>query len=343
MTNGLLIPLMSGVTVTLIIIILIVIALALWGVSMYNSLVRLRNQVQEAWNQVDVELQRRHDLIPNLVETTKGYAGHERNTLEQVVALRNQAVQMGHGGQQVGPTAQQAQVENELSQAVNRLLVTVEAYPDLKSNQNFIELQRSLTETEDRIAAGRRYFNANVRAYNTKIESFPTNFIAGMGHFEKANYFEVTDAETRQSQKVDFGPMSEVGPTVSQQQAHSQGQQSFGQSYQQAYPPAQPVDPGQRGPFANSSSGQGGMTQASQQPVHGETKPIEQQGSYEPAPSFDQQPTQQAPAQQQFQPQQQNDPYGQLAQPSQPAGGEQNGSNPYGTPQNQNPYGNPQQ
>lgn len=223
--------------IILVVLLLIVVGLILWGLGAYNSLVRTRNQVQESWQQIDVELQRRNDLIPNLVATVKGIAGHERNTLEEVIRLRNQAASMGGG--QLSP--QRAQVEDQLSQAVSKLLVTVEAYPDLKSSTNFLELQRSLAETEDRIAAGRRFYNANVRNYNTRIESVPTNFIASMGKFEKANYFEVTNPEVRQAQTIDFGVMSQVGPTHSQLEAQAAGRGVIpAQTYAEAYPNGQP-------------------------------------------------------------------------------------------------------
>ena len=144
------------------IIIGIVVLLVLAAVAMYNGLIKLRNLVQEAWRQIDVELKRRHDLIPNLVETVKGYAAHERGTLEGVMQARSAAMS---GGQ--GPAAA-AQSEGMLSQALGRLFAVAEAYPDLKANVNFLALQQELTSTEDRIAAGRRYYNANVRELNTK-------------------------------------------------------------------------------------------------------------------------------------------------------------------------------
>ncbi len=188
--------------IVLVILVLIVIAVALYGVSAYNGLVRQRNLVEESWRQVDVELNRRYDLIPNLVETVKGYATHERDTLESVVRLRNQAVSLAGGAT---PSEQRAGVEEQLTGAIRQLMVTVEAYPNLQANTNFVELQRQLAETEDRIAAGRRYYNANVRNYNTKIESFPTNILANMGGFQRATYFEVNDAAVRQAPKVSFG------------------------------------------------------------------------------------------------------------------------------------------
>lgn len=187
--------------VVLIILLVIAAGLVLYTISAYNSLVRMRNMVEESWRQVDVELNRRYDLIPNLVQTVKGYARHEQGTLENVIKLRNQAAGMGGAGQ---ASEQRAQVEEQLTAAVHQLLVTVEAYPDLKANANFVELQKQLADTEDRIAAGRRYYNANVRNYNTRIESFPTSILAGMFKFERATYFEVNDAAVRQAPTISF-------------------------------------------------------------------------------------------------------------------------------------------
>jgi len=165
---------------------------------LYNRLVAQRNRVDEAWRQVDVELHRRHDLIPNIVETVKGYAGHERETLDAVVQARGDAASAGSS------RADQAQQEGVLGQALGRLFALAEAYPDLKANTTFLELQRELASTEDRIAAGRRYYNANVRELNTSIESFPSNLIAGMFKFKKAEYFEVEDVAVRSAPTVDF-------------------------------------------------------------------------------------------------------------------------------------------
>lgn len=197
----------AGTAILIVFVVLIVIAvlIGLWGVMAYNGLVRLRNLVQEAWRQIDVELTRRHDLIPNLVETVKGYASHERETLDAVVHARAAATAPG------ASVAQQAQQEGELSQALGRLMAISEAYPDLKANQNFMALQQELSTTEDRIAAGRRFYNANVRELNTKIESVPTNIVAGIGHFERAEYFQVDDQAVRNAPSVSFGS----GPGVS--------------------------------------------------------------------------------------------------------------------------------
>ena len=150
-----------------IVIAVVVVLLILWAVSTYNGLVKLRNLVQEAWRQIDVELKRRHDLIPNLVETVKGYAAHERGTLEDVMKARSAAMA---GGQ--GPAAA-AQSENVLTQALGRLIAVAEAYPDLKANQNFLSLQSQLEGTENRIAVARRDYIEAVRAYNTELKTFP--------------------------------------------------------------------------------------------------------------------------------------------------------------------------
>jgi LemA protein len=189
---------MLSVIAIVVIVIVIVIVFALWAVVQYNGLVKLRNLVQEAWRQIDVELQRRHDLIPNLVETVKGYATHEKGTFEEVTRARAAAASPGSS------PAEQAAQENVLTQALGKLFAVVENYPDLKANVNFQQLQAELTNTEDRIAAGRRFYNANVRALNTKVETFPTNIIAGIFGFKKAEYFETTDEATRQAPAVSF-------------------------------------------------------------------------------------------------------------------------------------------
>jgi LemA protein len=165
----------------------------------YNRFVSQRNLVAESWRQIDVELHRRHDLIPNLVETVKGYAGHERAVFEAVTSARAAAASPGSS------PAAQAQQEGVLGQALGRLFAVAEAYPDLKASTNFLELQRQLTETEDRIAAGRRFYNGNVRALNTRIEAFPSNVVASTFGFKKAEYFEVEDAAIRSAPTVDFG------------------------------------------------------------------------------------------------------------------------------------------
>ena len=183
--------------IALIVIGVVVVLLVLWAVVTYNGLIKLRNLVQEAWRQIDVELKRRHDLIPNLVETVKGYAAHERGTLEDVMKARSAAMA---GGQ--GPAAA-AQSENMLTQALGRLIAVAEAYPDLKANQNFLALQQELSSTEDRIAAGRRYYNANVRQLNTRVETVPSNLVATMAHVTREEYFEAEDA-ARTAPSVSF-------------------------------------------------------------------------------------------------------------------------------------------
>jgi LemA protein len=188
-----------AIVIVLAVIVALVLLVVIWGVISYNGLIRLRNLVQEAWQQIDVELTRRHDLIPNLVETVKGYASHERETLDAVVRARAAAT----AG--TSSVADQARAEGELSQALGRLLAITEAYPDLKANQNFLALQSELTQTEDRIAAGRRFYNANVRELNTKVETVPTNIIAGFTNIGRADYFEAENEQVRSAPQVSFG------------------------------------------------------------------------------------------------------------------------------------------
>lgn len=242
-------------TLLIILAVLAVIALGvvLWGVGAYNGFVKSRNLIQESWRQIDVELNRRYELIPNLVETVRGFAAHERNTLEQITSLRNQARSLAgdSGGQ---PTEARAAVESELTQAVHNLLVSVEAYPDLKSNQNFMQLQQELTDTEDRIAAARRFYNANVRDYNTRIESVPSNIIAGFAKFEKATYFEVNDPMVRQAPDVNFGEISQR-PAAAPEATNQLPSQQQGGYQQPVQPPQQQVEgqqqPADRPPFQN--------------------------------------------------------------------------------------------
>jgi len=163
--------------------------LLLYGVGTYNKLVRLRQHVHESWSAIDTELKRRYDLIPNLVETIKGYAAHERETLQAVIDARAKAVAS------TGSPAEQARDENLLLGALRQLFAVVESYPDLKANRNFLRLQEELTVTEDRIQAARRFYNANVRDLNTRIEVFPSNLIASMFGFARETFFEIDDAE----------------------------------------------------------------------------------------------------------------------------------------------------
>jgi LemA protein len=180
----------------IIIIVAIVVIAVLIFVFQYNGLVRLRNRIDNAWSQIDVQLQRRHDLIPNLVETVKGYAAHERETLEKVVQARNQAVAAQ------GPAAQ-GQAENVLTGALRQLFAVAEAYPDLKANQNFLNLQEELTSSEDRVAYARQFYNDTVLKYNNKIQTIPSNVIAGMFNFQEREYFE-GEEEARTVPRVQF-------------------------------------------------------------------------------------------------------------------------------------------
>jgi LemA protein len=180
----------------LIIVIVLVVLIVGYLILAYNGLVRKRNQVENGWSQIDVQLKRRRDLIPNLVETVKGYAAHERETLDAVIRARNAAA-TPH------TPAEQAQAENVLSGALRQLFALGEAYPDLKANQNFLELQEELTATEGRIAYARQFYNDAVLAYNNGIEQFPTVIIAKMFNFDRREYFQV-DEGARELPTVEF-------------------------------------------------------------------------------------------------------------------------------------------
>ena len=175
-------------TLVVIIILLVIVAAAIAG--MYNGLVRLKNRTDEAWSDIDVQLKRRHDLIPNLVNTVKGYAAHEKEVFEHVTEARAQAISAG-----AGVPADKIQAENNLSGALKSLFAVAENYPQLKANENFLELQRELTDTEDKIMAARRFYNANARDLNIKIESFPTNLMAERLGFAKRDFFETEEGE----------------------------------------------------------------------------------------------------------------------------------------------------
>ncbi|MGD0784970.1 MAG: LemA family protein [Sedimentisphaerales bacterium] len=180
------------------VLIVIVVLLIMFVVGIYNSLVGLRNQVANAWSQIDVQLKRRHDLIPNLIETAKGYMQHERGTMEAVTNARSQA--MGAKG-----VAESAKAEGMLGRALSKFLLTVEAYPDLKANQNFLALQEELSSTENRIAFARQAYNDQALFYNNKIQMFPSNVIAGMFNFAKSDFFVIEDASEKAVPKVSFG------------------------------------------------------------------------------------------------------------------------------------------
>jgi LemA protein len=185
---------MSPVWIGLIVLGVIV----LWAIMSYNRLVLLREQVRAGWAQIDVLLKRRHDLIPNLVETVKGYAAHERDTLERVIAARNAAVAVS------GNPAQASMAEGQLSGALRQLFALSEAYPDLKANTNFVELQRELAGTENQISHQRQAYNSLVAAYNTAMLSFPNNLIAGPFGFTAQPFFEIQDAAQREVPQVKF-------------------------------------------------------------------------------------------------------------------------------------------
>ncbi len=186
---------MSGSVVGLIIggiVCLAVVLVIVWFLTSYNKLVRQRNQVRASWAQIDVQLKRRTDLIPNLVETVKGYAAHERGTLDAVVQARNSAVAAAGAGAAAG---QRAEAENALTATLGRLFALAEAYPDLKANQNFLALQGELSTTEDKIAYARQFYNSAVQTFNNSVQTVPTNIIAGMTGFKTETLFEVAGAE----------------------------------------------------------------------------------------------------------------------------------------------------
>jgi LemA protein len=170
--------------------------LVIYGIVVYNALVSLRQKVSEAWADIDVQLKRRYDLIPNLVETVKGYATHESNVFEEVTKARNQAINA------TGLEAK-AEAENMLSGTLKSLFAVSENYPELKANENFLELQRELSDTENKIQAARRFYNSVVMSLNTKVESFPDSIIASFGKFEKKEYFEIAESE-KENVKVSF-------------------------------------------------------------------------------------------------------------------------------------------
>ena len=180
-----------GIVVGLVVVVIVTF------VALYNGLVQLRNRAQNAWAQIDVQLKRRHNLIPNLVETVKGYVSHERETLESVTKARSQAVD-------ASGVSDQAKAESALTGALGRLMVVVEQYPDLKANQNFLSLQEELTSTENKISFSRQHYNDSVMFYNTKIQSIPSNVIAGMFNFTEETLFELEDREARSVPKVEF-------------------------------------------------------------------------------------------------------------------------------------------
>ena len=183
--------------VAILVLLAIIVIFAFIVIGMYNALIRLRNQVDNAWSQIDVQLKRRHDLIPNLVETTRGYMKHERETFESITNARAKAMGAGTEGKK-------SAAEAELSGALSKFLLVVENYPDLKANQNFLALQEELTSTENKISFSRQGYNDQVLFYNNKIQMFPSNILAGMFNFLKREFFEIEDKGERQVPKVSF-------------------------------------------------------------------------------------------------------------------------------------------
>ncbi|MGL5547570.1 MAG: LemA family protein [Tannerellaceae bacterium] len=181
----------------MIVILVVIVLIVLYIISMYNSLVRMRNTVDKEWKNIDVQLERRYALIPNLVETVKGYAKHEQDTLTQIAQLRSAAMSATN-------VAEKAQFDNQLTAVLAGLRVSLEAYPDLKANQNFLQLQEELTSTENKISFSRHLYNDVVTTYNTKIQVFPSNIMANMFGFKEKDLFEVSTPEARTAPKVSF-------------------------------------------------------------------------------------------------------------------------------------------
>jgi LemA protein len=188
---------MQVVTIFIVLILIVPVLLIFFVIGLYNALIRLRNQVDNAWSQIDVQLKRRHDLIPNLVETAKGYMKHERETFEAITEARSQAM----GAKSV---TEAAKAEGALGEALSKFMLVVENYPDLKANQNFLSLQEELTGTENRIAFARQSYNDQVLSFNNKIQMFPSNIVANIFNFTKRDFFEIEIAAEREVPKVSF-------------------------------------------------------------------------------------------------------------------------------------------
>ncbi|HUK12992.1 MAG TPA: LemA family protein [Thermoanaerobaculaceae bacterium] len=183
----------------MLVLLAVIVVVGLWVMGLYNGLVGSRNEVKNSWSQIDVQLKRRHDLIPNLVEAVKGYMGHERGTLEAVTKARQQAVDLSSASAE-----DRAKVENALSQTLRSLFAVAEAYPDLKANQNFLALQEELTATENKISFARQYYNDAVLRLNNRIQMFPSSIIAGAFNFQMEQFFQVDAPEDRQVPQVKF-------------------------------------------------------------------------------------------------------------------------------------------
>lgn len=188
---------LTGGTIVGLVFLAVAVLVILWVIAAYNSLVQLRNAVRNAWSQIDVQLKRRHDLIPNLIETARGYMKHERETLENITKARNLA-QNAHG------VGEQGAAESSLSQALSSFFVVVENYPDLKANQNFLALQEELTSTENKIGFARQAYNDDAMRFNNKIQMFPSNIVAGIFNFQQSEFFEIENAAERAVPEVKF-------------------------------------------------------------------------------------------------------------------------------------------
>jgi LemA protein len=191
-------------TIAIIVILALVVIAIIYVIATFNGLIRLQQRADEGFSDIDVQLKRRHDLIPNLVETVKGYAAHERQTLENVTAARAAAVSA------TGPQAQ-AQAENQLTGALRQLFAVAESYPDLKASRNFLELQNEITDTEDKIQAARRFYNMTVRDLNIKVQSFPSSVIANQRGITKRDFFELDEPADREVPTVSFGTAPAAG------------------------------------------------------------------------------------------------------------------------------------
>jgi len=187
---------MSTISIVLLVLVVLVFLLIIFVIGTYNSLIKLRNLVSDQWAQIDVQLKRRFDLIPNLVETVKGYASHEKETLEAVINARNKF-------KSANTPEEEMEASGDLTRALSRLMVLSEAYPDLKANQNFLQLQNDLKEVEDKIAYSRQFYNDSVLTYKNKLEVFPSNIIAGIFNFQPKKFFEAEEA-SREAPKVSF-------------------------------------------------------------------------------------------------------------------------------------------
>jgi LemA protein len=225
----------SAVLIIVLVVVAVIVIAVVAFISMYNRFARQRNTIEESWRQIDVELQRRHDLIGNLVEVTKAAARFEQQTLQQVVAARGQAV-AAHGA---GPAAQ-GQAEQALNGALSNFFAVAEQYPNLKANQDFLYLQQQMVETEDRVAAGRRFYNGNVRAYNTRFDTFPSSVVANFGKFEKREYHEVDDPNVRAAPSLRGAFDSLTTPPLGQP---ALGQRRTMPDQPPRTPPAPPVQP----------------------------------------------------------------------------------------------------